>query len=165
MEKKNDGANLIGRRRALQVIGVGFGAASGIFALSGCNNNSAPSTGPTQGAAPAAPVAASNSCADKVETDDAAKTLRKTLQYKEKSDNPDKKCSLCAQFEAGKYGNCGGCKLFGGAVNPEGACLSFAPKVAPGAAPGAAPAAPGAAPAAPAAPGAAPAAPAAPKKT
>lgn len=140
MERNKDKANSIGRRRALQVIGVGLGAAGGLF-VAGCNkSDSGTTSGGTGGSAPA--PAAGGSCQDKIQVDDAAATLRKTLQYKEKTDNPEKKCSICAQFEAGKYGNCGGCKLFAGAVNPEGACLSFAPKVAPGAAP----AAPGAAP-------------------
>jgi len=31
---------------------------------------------------------------------------------------------------AGKYKECGGCKLFAGAVNPEGNCLSWAAKKA-----------------------------------
>ena len=43
-------------------------------------------------------------------------------------EQPGKKCSNCAQFEAGKYKECGGCKLFAGAVNPEGYCLSWAVK-------------------------------------
>ena len=144
MENNNTGS--IGRRTALQVIGVGLGAAGGLLGVAGCSKG-----GGGGGAAPAPATGAatgSGACQDKVEVDDTAKNLRRTLQYKEKSDFADKNCTLCAQFEAGKYGDCGGCKLFAGAVNPQGHCLSFAPKPAPGAAP-AAPAAPGA-PAAPA---------------
>lgn len=51
----------------------------------------------------------------------------RALQYKEESDQADKKCSGCAQFEGKKYGDCGACKLFTGAVNPNGVCLSYAP--------------------------------------
>lgn len=133
------------RRRALQMLGAGLGAASGlsIFGLGACNKSDSSGGSAASGPAKAA------SCADKGEIDEAAANLRKVLQYKEKTDNPEKKCNSCAQFEAGKYGDCGGCKLFGGGVNPEGVCLSYAPKVAvPAAAPGA--------PAAPAAPAAAP---------
>lgn len=145
MEKNNDGSMLMQRRRALQVIGASLGAAGGLVVLGGCNKSGGESGGTSGGTAAPAPAAAAT-CQDKVPVDDAAKTLRKTLQYKEKSEFADKNCSLCAQFEAGKYGDCGGCKLFAGGVNPQGHCLSFAPKGA-----GTAPAAPGA-PAAPAAP-------------
>lgn len=135
------------------MLGAGLGAASGlsIFGLGACNKSDSSGGSAASGPAKAA------SCADKGEIDEAAANLRKVLQYKEKTDNPEKKCNSCAQYEAGKYGDCGGCKLFGGGVHPDGHCLSFAPKTAapaPGAAPGA-PAAPGAAPAP--APGAAPA--------
>lgn len=125
MDKSHEGAGRIGRRRMLQVLGAGIGAASGLTIL-GCGKSGG-------GAAPA------GACMDKVAVDETARTLRTNLKYKEKSDTPDKKCSLCAQYEAGKFGECGGCKLFAGGVNPEGSCLSFAPKPgAPGApAPGA----------------------------
>lgn len=127
MEKTNSGANLIARRRALQVIGASFTAAGGLLVLSGCNK------GGGQGGA--------GSCQAKIEVDETAATLRRTLQYKEKADYPEKKCSLCAQFEVERYAGlgCGGCKLFAGAVNPEGGCLSFVPKGAPPAAAGGSP--------------------------
>jgi hypothetical protein len=135
LENNSDKSNVMGRRRALQMLGVGLTTASGLVVLGACNKG-----GGTGGAAGSAP-AKGLSCADKGEIDEAAANLRKVLQYKEKSDNAEKKCSLCAQYEAAKYGDCGGCKLFGGGVHPDGACLSFAPKAAPGAAPAAAPAA------------------------
>jgi len=145
--ENNNGSNLLGRRQAIQYLGVGLSAASGLALLGGCKSGDKPAA---PAAAPAA--AAGGSCQEKIEVDEAAKNLRRVLQYKEKADNPEKRCTGCAQFDAGKYGECGGCKLFAGAVNPEGGCLSFAPKGAIPA-PGTAPAAPGAAPAAPAAPG------------
>jgi len=64
------------------------------------------------------------------EVDEASKTMRKTLQYKKEATDPAKRCSSCAQYDAGKYGECGGCKLFTGPVRPNGGCLSFAPKEA-----------------------------------
>jgi len=133
------------RRHALQVIGVGLASAGGLLTLMGCTKNGSQPQG--QGGA-GAPAAAGESCEAKTGGDEAAIALRRTLQYKEKSDTPEKNCNACAQFESDRYASigCGGCKLFGGAVNPQGVCLSFAPKGAP-----AAPAPAGAAPAAPAA--------------
>ena len=146
LEKNKDRANLMVRRQALQVIGAGVAAAGGLLVLQGCNRSGSQSSGP--GGAGSGSGASSGSCKDKVEVDETAQQLRKTLQYKEKSDTPGKKCNICAQFEAARFTalGCGGCKLFGGAVNPEGVCLSFAPLQAPPAAgappPPAAPAAP-----------------------
>jgi High potential iron-sulfur protein len=112
---------LVNRRRALQLIGVGIGTASGLVVLAGCKSDE-----PGQGKAGG--QATGGTCADKNPGDENAKQLRKNLQYKEKAVPPEKKCGLCVQYEPGKYGDCGGCKLFGGGVNPEGGCLSFAPK-------------------------------------
>lgn len=104
-------ANQMGRRAALRVIGAGVASFGGLMLFGGCKTKEG-----------------GGSCETRVPFDEQAGTLRKTLQYKEQSPMPDKKCSLCLQFEAGKYADCGGCKLFGGAVNAEGYCLSFAPK-------------------------------------
>jgi hypothetical protein len=133
----------LGRRRALQIFGAGL-TAGGLFVISGCKKE--------EEAAPAAKkVAAGPSCQTKEPLDETSRTMRRTLQYMEKSNRPGKLCSGCSQYETTRFGpDCGGCKLFTGAVNPNGSCLSFAPI---GEAP---PAAPGA-PAAPAAPAAAPA--------
>lgn len=102
------------RRRALQLLGAGLGAASGVLALASTD----------------ARAEAALNCKNKVPVDPAAVQMRRNLQYAEKSNQPGKKCSNCAQFEAGKYKECGGCKLFAGAVNPEGSCLSWAAKKA-----------------------------------
>jgi hypothetical protein len=106
------------RRRALQILGAGLGAATGVLALSGSE----------------AHAEAALNCKNKVPIDPVAVQMRRNLQYSEKSNAPGKKCSNCAQYEAGKYKECGGCKLFAGAVNPEGNCLSWAAKL--GAPPG-----------------------------
>jgi len=111
----NERDEFLGRRQALQL----FGAASGL-ALFGST-------------VAAAETAAPLSCKDKNPLDETQKSLRRALQYKEKFDLPEKKCSLCAQFEAAKYGACGGCKVLPGvAVNPDGTCLSFAPQTPAG---------------------------------
>jgi hypothetical protein len=97
----------------------------------------APAAAPTAaGDAPAAAAPAEGlNCKDKAPIDDTSKSMRRALQYKEKSDTAGKACKGCAQFEAKKYGDCGGCKLITGAINPEGVCLSFAPLQAPAAVP------------------------------
>ncbi len=83
-------------------------------------------------AAPAQPTAAANTgdvnCKEAAPIDETSKGLRRALQYKEKSAEAGKNCAGCAQYEAAKYGACGACKLFTGAVNPGGHCLSYAPK-------------------------------------
>ncbi len=73
--------------------------------------------------------------------DAKSKQMRKTLQYKDKADDAAKACEKCAQFEKGKYGDCGGCKLFAGPVQPAGSCLSFAQMPGADEAPSAAPSA------------------------
>jgi hypothetical protein len=100
------------RRRALQILGAGLGVAGGVIALAGSE----------------ARAAETLNCNHKVPIDPAAAQVRRTLQYAEKSTVRGKRCDNCAQFEAGKYKECGGCKLFAGAVNPAGNCLSWAAK-------------------------------------
>jgi hypothetical protein len=107
----DDDTPRFGRRRALQIFGAGLGAATGVLALTGSEAH-----------------AEALNCKNKVTVDPAATQVRRTLQYIEKSNVPGKKCDNCAQWEAGKYGQCGGCKLFSGAVNPDGHCLSWAAK-------------------------------------
>ena len=114
MNDRDDDPTLFDRRRALRMLGAGLGAATAMAALRG----------------PEALAQAALNCKSRVPVDAAAVQMRRNLQYAEKSNQPGKKCSTCAQFEAGKYKECGGCKLFGGAVNPEGSCLSWAAKKA-----------------------------------
>lgn len=86
---------------------------------------------PAEPAAPAQPTAAADgdlNCKEAAPIDETSKGLRRALQYKEKSAEAGKNCAGCAQYEAAKYGACGACKLFTGAVNPNGHCLSYAPK-------------------------------------
>ena len=112
MNGHDDETTRFDRRRALQILGAGLGAASGVLALASVDAH-----------AEAAP-----SCKSKVPVDPAAAAVRRNLQYSEKSKEPGKKCSNCAQYEEGKYKECGGCKLFAGAVHPDGYCLSWAAK-------------------------------------
>jgi hypothetical protein len=125
VENNNGGSKMLGRRRTLQLLGVGSLSATGLLALAGCDNKKegGGASGATTGSAPAA---GGNTCA--TSPDETSKTMRKTLQYKEAAADATKACKGCAQYNAGAYGDCGGCKLFTGPVKPEGGCLSFAPK-------------------------------------
>ncbi len=131
MENHNDSKNdskLLGRRRALQILGVGV-AAGGLLALEACKGSSSDSTGSSGSAS----TAGGGDCTTDI--DENSTTLRRTLQYNDKAAVPEKHCSACVQYIDGKYGKCGGgCKVIPGPVNPNGGCLSFAPK---GAAPAA----------------------------
>jgi hypothetical protein len=152
-ENKQVGSALMDRRKTLQVLGL---AAGGLLVFQGCKEEAkapAPAAKPPEpapvaakppepAAAPPAeaakpaepaaqPAAAADgevNCKEAAPIDEASKSLRRALQYKEKSAEAGKNCAGCAQFEAAKFGACGGCKLFTGAVNPAGHCLSYAPK-------------------------------------
>ncbi len=117
----NEGPS-IGRRRTQQILTAGLTVA-GIGVLAACKDNGS-SGGSGGGAAP--PAAGPADCNALI--DDQSRQLRKSLQYKPKSDNPDKVCAKCAQFTPEKFQECGGaCKLIPGPVKPAGGCLSFAP--------------------------------------
>ncbi len=119
MKNENGESKAVGRRRSLQLLGMGV-AAGGLFVLTGCPKSSG-SGGASKGSS-----ASDLDCDSTI--DDTSRGLRKTLQYSDKAVAPEKKCTACSQYEAGKYGDCGACKLFTGPVNPNGGCLSFAPK-------------------------------------
>jgi len=130
MDNKSGQSKVLGRRRTLQVIGLGIGAATGLLALGGCKDKGgAPAGGDTKGGA----GGGAQDCSATI--DEASKAQRKTLQYKKVATVPEKRCSACAQYSEKTFGECGGCKLFTGPVQPEGGCLSFAPKGAEGGVP------------------------------
>jgi hypothetical protein len=106
----NNGSKL-GRRKALALFGAGFSALTGVFVLDAATNA----------------AHAADACRTKVPLDSTARDLQRTLQYKEKTTRAGKPCRTCSQFEPAKYGDCGGCKLFAGAITPDGSCLSYAP--------------------------------------
>ncbi len=64
----------------------------------------------------------------KAPVDANSKQMRSTLKYVDKTADEKKRCDNCAQYEAGKHGDCGGCKLFTGPVQPGGYCMSWAAK-------------------------------------
>jgi hypothetical protein len=55
--------------------------------------------------------------------------LREHLAYVERSPHGEaKRCAGCHFFEAAGPGDCGGCQILNGPVNPEGHCSSWAPR-------------------------------------
>lgn len=118
----------IGRRGTLKLFSVGAATSLLGFAVLACKKDT------PQGGSSGDTKAGGNQGCD-TEIDDTSRNLRKTLQYKKEASDPAKQCKACAQFEAAKFGDCGGCKLFTGPVRPNGGCLSFAPKEGGAAAP------------------------------
>lgn len=106
-------------RRHLLVLG---GLAS--LGIVGCKQDEKKKDAGTTG--DAAKATDGKGCAAPV--DAKSKQMRKTLQYVEKSPKDDKNCLNCVQFIADKHGDCGGCKLFSGPVQPKGYCASWAAK-------------------------------------
>ena len=115
----NNQSKLLGRRKTLQLFGVGV-TTSGFLLLEACW-----SKGNSQGADGSGSAPGGEGCNTPI--DEASKSKRKLLQYAEKAAVPEKHCSVCAQYEKGKFGDCGGCKVIPGPVKPDGGCLSFAP--------------------------------------
>ena len=126
MDTNDKDSKLLGRRRTLQIFGMGLAAGGLVVAGIGCSKDTPapPSADNSNGSGGA--NGGGGDCMQDI--DDGSKTLRRTLQYKNKAVVPEKHCSACAQFIPNKYTTCGGgCKLIPGPVKPEGGCLSFAP--------------------------------------
>jgi|SRR5579859_3388894 len=59
-------------------------------------------------------------------------TARHTLEYVEKTPDPQKYCTNCQQFVPPPSGKgCGTCKVVKGPINPDGHCKSWLAKGAP----------------------------------
>jgi hypothetical protein len=151
--KDNSTETNVSRRKALQVIGVGVIAPSVLAACSQKSEapmakkeekKSGPSTTKAEPKKAEEKTAMAEggegaggelNCNNPSDYDAQSAQMRKTLQYVEKSEKEGKNCSNCMQYlekaESGKGpSGCGGCKLFTGPVNPNGYCLSYAPKQA-----------------------------------
>ena len=50
---------------------------------------------------------------------------RTTMNYVDRSADPNKACSRCQLFQAAAPGQCGGCTLVKGPINPAGSCTAF----------------------------------------
>jgi hypothetical protein len=89
-------------------------AAAAPFILSGCGDG--------------APTAAA-SCFDYDSMSATEQSLRRTLNFRERYDDPNKQCGGCEFFTAGE-GPCGTCRLLNnGAVSPQSVCGSWAAKL------------------------------------
>jgi hypothetical protein len=123
---KTESEKQVSRRETIHLLGVGL-ATGAFLALSACKQQQEA----TQHESPTAPTPAPQPQAAALDCntpiDATSKNARLVMQYKNPAAIPEKHCSACSQFTAGKYGDCGGCKLFTGPVNPNGGCLSFAP--------------------------------------
>jgi hypothetical protein len=54
--------------------------------------------------------------------------LRETLKYTDRSTDRQKRCSDCQQYLPNSDADCGRCKLFKGAIHPDGYCAAFSAK-------------------------------------
>jgi len=77
-------------------------------------------------------AANAKACADPGTLSDAEMSTRNSLNYTEKSPNPQQVCAGCSFFHAGaSSSDCGSCDMFsGGPVNPQGHCNSWNAKAA-----------------------------------
>jgi hypothetical protein len=112
-----------GRRRTLQILGVGGLTAGGVFSVAGCGSDEEKKGGADKGQKQAA---AGKGCDAPITPQ--SQQLRKSLQYVDQSPHPEKNCANCAQYLADKFGECGGCNLIPGPVQAKGYCLSWAAK-------------------------------------
>ncbi len=133
MTKKIGTAEVLGRRVALRVFAGAGVAVAGAVVMAACGSKG--------GAEGSAKAGAAGDCTTVPDVDSL--NMRRTMQYKVQSDFPDKLCSNCAQYTPNTFGDCGGCKLFTGPVQPKGHCISYAPIGAPAGSGSAAPKASG----------------------
>jgi hypothetical protein len=111
------------RRVTLQIIGVGGLSATGLLPLAGCGGEEeGGGGGEVEG------EAAGQGCDAPI--DAQSQQMRTNLQYVEQTQQEGKMCSNCAQYVADEYGDCGGCNVFDGPVQPNGHCLSWAAQAA-----------------------------------
>jgi len=107
---------------------TGLTIGAGAF-LSACGGGESGQATTPAAQEPAGAMAAA--CDDLSGLTDADKQLRSTLQYVDKTANPDRHCSNCALFVAPADGaSCGTCSLIKGPIAPGGYCSSWAPKPA-----------------------------------
>lgn len=54
--------------------------------------------------------------------------MRTTLSYVDQTPDPSKACSGCQLYKPAGEGQCGGCGVIKGPVNPDGTCKSWVKK-------------------------------------
>jgi hypothetical protein len=71
------------------------------------------------------------SCTDVTGLAPADAQTRTTMEYVDRSTNPAKTCANCGLFKAPPaLGQCGGCQILKGPINPKGYCKSWVIKPA-----------------------------------
>lgn len=74
------------------------------------------------------PEAAALDCSNPPGVTDAQRAVRTNLGYVDATPDASKACVLCNFYQPAATGQCGGCTLNMGPVNPAGSCNSFAPR-------------------------------------
>jgi len=121
----------ITRRSFLTRISVAGGLVVGSSTLvSACGGgDKAPATEEAPVAAEPATEAATEGCTDVSGLTESEVQMRTSLQYVDASTTEGKTCSNCALYVVAEEGAaCGGCNLIKGPINPDGYCMSWAPK-------------------------------------
>jgi hypothetical protein len=97
-----------------------------LWGLSGCGS------GGSGGSEGGSATASAKACSDPSTLSDSEVNIRKSLNYTEKSENPQQVCGGCAFFHArAESGGCGACDMMsGGSVNEQGHCSSWNAKPA-----------------------------------
>lgn len=71
-----------------------------------------------------------DSCVDASTLAPTEAKVRTTLNYQDRSPDPEKVCSQCVQYlEPPEAGSCGSCKIMKGPVHPRGTCNVFTRRV------------------------------------
>jgi len=105
--------NSLDRKTFLKRFGLmGIAAAGASTILSACGGGGSETT--------------PDPCKDVSGLTEQDKTMRSTLNYVNKTENPDQRCDNCQLYKQPVNGSaCGGCLLFGGPVTAEGWCSSW----------------------------------------
>jgi len=104
---------------------LGTGAVTLLSACGGGESGTTPAPPPEPEAA-----AAGAGCTDLSGLTEQEVTMRTTTyKYVDQTPDPEKACHLCALFvPAAEGAACASCNLVKGPIDPNGTCISFAPK-------------------------------------
>jgi hypothetical protein len=106
--------------RNISVLGAtAFGASTLITACGGSESET--ERAPETTTAPADP------CGDTSGLSESDLNMRRNLQYVHETPIPEQRCDNCQLWIEPENGECGGCALFRGPVNPNGWCNSWVP--------------------------------------
>jgi len=125
------GREEITRRSFLTRLSVAGGLVVGSSALlSACGGgDKTPAAEEAPAAEEPAAEAAAEGCTDVSGLTESEVQMRNSLQYVDTSTTDGKTCANCALYIPAEEGAaCGGCNLIKGPINPDGYCMSWAPK-------------------------------------